>query len=115
MRGIRDEAELELLSEVELLNGMLGDGLSLVVEPGSIRRAVTGRRGLGRGVVPAVRRPGIVVLVLTDECGARRQVSRRLRLAPGRRPLLLALSACLAECAMDLGLGASVCRQRFGE
>jgi len=84
----------ELSAHVERLNGLLGSGLSLAV--------VVGRR----------RHVREIVLAIVDERGNRREAARRLRLASGSRSLLLALSECLAECAMDLGLGASVCRGR---
>jgi len=81
----------DLAAHVERLNGLLRSGLSLAV--------VVGRR----------RRVREIVLALVDERGNRREAARRLRLAPGSRSLQLALSECFAECAMDLGLGASVC------
>jgi hypothetical protein len=107
---VTDGLGLDLLGDVAYLNGLLVSGvsLSLVAEPGLVDGAAiefdwtavpTGQGASAR-----------VVLVATDRQGGRREASRRLRLTPGRRPWLLALSAGLAECAMDLGLGTSVCR-----
>ncbi|MBD3348728.1 MAG: hypothetical protein GF400_05990 [Candidatus Eisenbacteria bacterium] len=98
------------VADIQVLNRLLASGLSLsvVTEP-------------GRGEAPAEIPPpeteprrarARVVLVQSDERGSRREASRRLLLTCGRRRLLLGLSECLAECAMDLGLGASVCRPR---
>ncbi len=93
MEAVAGGWDRELLSDVALLNGILGDGLSFAVE----------------------RERATAILVLADQCGSCRQASRRLRLTPGRRPRWLALSACLAECAMDLGLGVSICRREVRE
>jgi hypothetical protein len=79
-----------LLSDIACLNAMLASGVTFTVEE---------------------ERPE-AVLELKGERGLKRSVSRRLRLAAGRRRMRLALSSCLAECAMDLGLGAAVCRRR---
>lgn len=95
-------------TDIEVLNELLAAGLSLSVvkEPGSEDPSAQGRGPAGNPVHPRAR----VVLVQSTGRGPRREASRRLRLTSGRRPLLLALSKSLAECAMDLGLGASVCR-----
>ncbi|MFH1502561.1 MAG: hypothetical protein ABIG03_05905 [Candidatus Eisenbacteria bacterium] len=89
-----------LLVDVARLNGILREGLSFAVK---------------RGSAAAEERTATAVLELADAGGTPRRVFRRVRLARERRPRRLALSGCLAECAMELGLGASVCRRGTGE
>lgn len=102
------ECQLELI--VESMNAMLGSGLSLALERerSGAEPPPDGRRSEGYDGASAV-------LTLAAGSHPSRRASRRLRLTPGHRPLLLTLSSCLAECAMDLGLGASVCRIRTTE
>jgi len=79
-----------------------------VLRPG-LSVAVSGdRAGIGAGEESGP--PATATVTLTAGPGIGKRASRRLRLTPGRRSVLLSLSRCLAECAMDLGLGASVCR-----
>lgn len=104
------DGECQLEPIVESINAMLGAGLSLVLERERSEAGPSpdGRRAEGDDGASAV-------LTLVAGSHPTRQASRRLRLTPGHRPLLLTLSSCLAECAMDLGLGASVCRTRTTE
>ncbi len=96
---LRSGLSVAVVSESREHDGRLGPA-----EPcgGTVPHAC-GERGPGRGCAS-------VLVTLAEGSDPERRASRRMRLSSGRRSLLLSLSTCLAECAMDLGLGASVCR-----
>jgi hypothetical protein len=94
VRGSAEEVDSCLARDAAHLNGMLAPGLSFSVEMNEAS----------------------AVFALEERSGSRRKATRRrLRLTPGRRTRQLVLCDCLAECAMELGLGASVCRRGTGE
>jgi hypothetical protein len=102
-----EEDGLQLI--VQSINSILRSGLAVTVmrEPGGA--GASGGPGRRSGDAPSA------VVTLVAGHGLAQRASQRLWLTSGRRSLLLALSACLAECAMDLGLGASVCSARRTE
>ncbi|MBM3307905.1 MAG: hypothetical protein FJY74_06235 [Candidatus Eisenbacteria bacterium] len=97
--------------DVERLNGLLADDLVfLVVDP-----SLTRSRADPRGATQPRTASGI--LVVRSAGGAERRASSSIARPASRRAGLAALSACLAECAMSLGLGTGVyrgaaCRER---
>lgn len=107
VRRRQDEA---LSADVAQLNGLLGVGISF--------RLVSGDGDAG-GMGPGGHRGGASwngssiasgVLTLGEKGNARRAASRPVALSRRRRDRLLALASCLAECAMDLGIGIGVYR-----
>jgi len=105
--NVVDEFGSDLLAGVERINRHLGGGLRLTL----VWEILAGRGSRAAQEVQFSNNAyhfARLILTATDERGLPRQASRRLRLTPGRRSRLVLLSAGLAECAMDLGLGASV-------
>jgi hypothetical protein len=86
--------------------GVTGEDRGLETIVASARAVV--RSGLRVEILMEPGGPALVTLAAGPEPA--RRASRRMRLTSGRRSLLLSLSTCLAECAMDLGLGASAWR-----
>ena len=101
----------ELLSpDIARLNEMLRAGLSFELVGLESLPTSAGARGARDEAV--VRASGVLAQAVRG--AARRVASHPVALAARRRDRLLALSSCLAECAMDLGLGVGVCRGRSG-
>lgn len=107
MGGLTDN-ERSFADELERLNALLGKGISFELLP-----AAGGVEAAGRGRVSEegllCSSPASGVLTL-GRAGREVAAARPLPLPRGRRERLLALASCLAECAMDLGLGAAVYR-----
>lgn len=93
MRGSAEDIDSGLMRDAAHLNRILVPGLSFSVQMNEAS----------------------AVFALEERGGSRRKATRRLRLTSGRRMRRLVLCDCLAECAMELGLGASVCRRGTGE
>lgn len=102
--GSEEEA---FADEIARLNGMLSAGLSFRLA--AVDHVAYLEPPPPGG--PSFRAAPLVasgVLVHGRRDGALRVASRPVMLAPKRRDRLLALASCLAECAMDLGLGTGV-------
>ncbi len=103
----RDES---FAADVAQLNALLGVGISF--ELTSFGVAIEGAVGQQRrgGASPSALRVASGVLILGEGGTVRRVASRPVALSRRRRDRFLALASCLAECAMDLGLGIGVYR-----
>jgi hypothetical protein len=97
--------------DVRRLNAVLGLGLSFRLRRVSIsteRRSKGPRERRGGTVAPA-RVAG--VLTVATPFSTRESAPFPVRTGGRRRELLLALACCLAECAMDLGMGTAIYRK----
>ena len=98
-------------SEVLRLNAVLGSGFSF-----RLRRATTPACRSGRGLRRCRRgrqAPAQVAGVLTvaTSRSTRESAAFPVRMGGRRRERLLALARCLADCAMDLGMGTAIYRK----
>lgn len=101
----RDEA---FAADVARLNGLLGVGISFeLISVDVVVGDATGEQRRGRAS-PAAPRVASGILILGEGGTVRRVASRPVALSRRRRDRFLALASCLAECAMDLGLGIGV-------
>jgi len=88
-----------LESDIEQLNRRLRRGLTVAVSTGG-----------GRGARPGLSGPIIVTLFQRLPDGRLRSVARRLGAGRHDRRRRVALAATVADCAMELGLGAGIYR-----
>lgn len=90
---------------------MLHAGLSFWLAPAAKGQPPEPWAGFERGEPPGASLEASGVLVQGCAGGVLRTASRAVTLAAARRDRLLALASCLAECAMDLGLGTGIYRR----
>ena len=103
----RDES---FAADIAQLNGLLGVGISFELTSFDVAVGAMGgqqRRGCASPTAPRVASG---VLILGEGDTVRRIASRPVALSRRRRDRFLALASCLAECAMDLGLGIGIYR-----
>lgn len=107
MGGESEDAPRFSRPDIGRINALLKDNLRFEVSRSgspALARCPSSVSGAGLGAALADR--GVLTLELPN--GSRLSAGAELKVPGSRRGRLLALAACLAECAMSLGLGAGV-------
>jgi hypothetical protein len=107
MGGKNDEAPRFFRPDIGRINALLRDNLRFeVARGGSPSSSSPPSSDAGASLRAALADRGVLTVELPD--GRRLSAGAELTAPGSRRDRLLALAACLAECAMSLGLGAGV-------
>jgi hypothetical protein len=112
-RVLRRRGDAVLAGDVARLNDLLDSGVSFTLENAPPRREVGGGHPTELRVPeaddPTRRASG--VLELETPSGTRARASCPVTMRASRRAALHSLAACLAECAMSLGVGTGIYRR----